>query len=156
MGIIAGQGPTVFAVDVSWGYLEVLFYRLSFLFSFFLSLGGGSIAQSAIKLKATTTITSILSLPVTFASFHARDMDTRACTSSLFAHASIYLRIRKFAYVCKLAQCVRSYSPIWVNFTLAFFTFALDRGQVQISICIHATLFMCKPGHVYAKSNLHV
>ena len=41
--IIVGQGPTVLAVVAGAGCLDIFFSRLSFLFSFSLSLGDGPI-----------------------------------------------------------------------------------------------------------------
>ena len=41
--IRVGQGLTVLAVGMGGGYLDIFFSRLSFLFSFSLSLGDGSI-----------------------------------------------------------------------------------------------------------------
>ena len=41
--IIVGQGPTVLAVGVGGGCLDIFFSPLSFLFSFSLSLGDGLI-----------------------------------------------------------------------------------------------------------------
>ena len=38
-----GQGPTALTVDAGGGYLDIFFSRLSFLFSFSLSLGDGPI-----------------------------------------------------------------------------------------------------------------
>ena len=38
-----GQGPTALAVGAGWGCLDIFFSRLSFLFSFSLSLGDGPI-----------------------------------------------------------------------------------------------------------------
>ena len=41
--IIVGQGPTVLAVGAGGGCLDIFFSRLSFLFSYSLSLGDGPI-----------------------------------------------------------------------------------------------------------------
>ena len=41
--IIVGQGPTALAVGVVGGCLDIFFSRLSFLFSYFLSLEDGPI-----------------------------------------------------------------------------------------------------------------
>ena len=41
--IIVGQGPTALAVGAGGGCLNFFFYRLSFLFSYSLSLGDGPI-----------------------------------------------------------------------------------------------------------------
>ena len=41
--IIVGQGPTALAVGAGGGCLDIFFSRLSFLFSFSLSLGDGPI-----------------------------------------------------------------------------------------------------------------
>ena len=41
--IIVGQGPTALAVGAGGGCLDILFSRLSFLFSYSLSLGDGPI-----------------------------------------------------------------------------------------------------------------
>ena len=55
-----------------------------------------------------------------------------------FAHASIYLRIRKFAYVCKLEH-VCALTHVSKRYSIyKRFTFALGREQEQISICIYA------------------
>ena len=56
--IRVGQGPTALAVDAGGGCLEIFFSRLSFLFSFSLSLGDGRIyteilSQRAVKPKTT-------------------------------------------------------------------------------------------------------
>ena len=40
--IIVGQGPTALAVGAGGGCLDIFFSRLSFLFSFSLSLGDGA------------------------------------------------------------------------------------------------------------------
>ena len=41
--IIVGQGPTVLAVGAGGGCLDIFFSCLSFLYSYFLSLGDGPI-----------------------------------------------------------------------------------------------------------------
>ena len=56
--IQVGQGPTALAVGAGGGCLDIFFSRLSFLFSFSLSLGDGPIqteipSQRAVKPKIT-------------------------------------------------------------------------------------------------------
>ena len=41
--IIVGQGPTALAGGAGGGRLDIFFYRLSFLFSYSLSLGDGPV-----------------------------------------------------------------------------------------------------------------
>ena len=41
--VAVGQGPTALAVGAGWGCLDSFYFRLSFLFSFSLSLGDGPI-----------------------------------------------------------------------------------------------------------------
>ena len=62
--IIVGQGPTVLAVGAGRDCLDIFFSRLSFFFSFSLSLGDDSIEpeilfQRAIKPKTTNYPTNL-------------------------------------------------------------------------------------------------
>ena len=61
--IIVGQGPTALAGGADGGCLDIFFSRLSFLFSYSLSLGDGPIkteilSQRAVKPKSTNQPTA--------------------------------------------------------------------------------------------------
>ena len=61
--IIVGQGPTALAGGAGGGCLDIFFSRLSFLFSYSLSLGDGPIkteilSQRAVKPKSTNQPTT--------------------------------------------------------------------------------------------------
>ena len=71
-----------------------------------------------------------------------------------FTHVSIYLRIRKFAYVCKLAH-VYAFTHVSKLYTIRnFFLLHLVETKCKSLFAYMINLHMSILGHVYAQQNL--